>query len=74
MLFVLFLFSVNELILKQKQRFEEKRFKLDHSVSSTVCFNSFITIFNTFHFALFIGLILIGYASLAYYCFFLKEI
>uniref|UniRef100_A0A8C6GU12 COP1, E3 ubiquitin ligase n=1 Tax=Mus spicilegus TaxID=10103 RepID=A0A8C6GU12_MUSSI len=29
------LFSVNELILKQKQRFEEKRFKLDHSVSST---------------------------------------
>ena len=35
MLFVLFLFSVNELILKQKQRFEEKRFKLDHSVSST---------------------------------------
>jgi len=26
---------VNELILKQKQRFEEKRFKLDHSVSST---------------------------------------
>lgn len=28
-------FLVNELILKQKQRFEEKRFKLDHSVSST---------------------------------------
>ena len=28
-------FLVNELILKQKQRFEEKRFNLDHSVSST---------------------------------------
>uniref|UniRef100_A0A8C9EIK8 COP1 E3 ubiquitin ligase n=1 Tax=Pavo cristatus TaxID=9049 RepID=A0A8C9EIK8_PAVCR len=28
-------FLVNELILKQKQRSEEKRFKLDHSVSST---------------------------------------
>ena len=28
-------FLVNELILKQKQRLEEKRFKLDHSVSST---------------------------------------
>ena len=28
-------FLVNELILKQKQRFGEKRFKLDHSVSST---------------------------------------
>ncbi|XP_049489962.1 E3 ubiquitin-protein ligase COP1 isoform X6 [Panthera uncia] len=28
-------FLVNELILKQNQRFEEKRFKLDHSVSST---------------------------------------
>uniref|UniRef100_A0A5F4WI52 E3 ubiquitin-protein ligase COP1 n=1 Tax=Callithrix jacchus TaxID=9483 RepID=A0A5F4WI52_CALJA len=28
-------FLVNELILKQKQRCEEKRFKLDHSVSST---------------------------------------
>ncbi|XP_054940148.1 E3 ubiquitin-protein ligase COP1 isoform X1 [Physeter macrocephalus] len=28
-------FLVNELILKQKQRFEEKRFKLDHTVSST---------------------------------------
>ena len=28
-------FLVNELILKQKQRSEEKRFKLDHSLSST---------------------------------------
>jgi E3 ubiquitin-protein ligase RFWD2 len=28
-------FLVNELILKQKQRFEEKRFKFGHSMSST---------------------------------------
>ncbi|XP_058017527.1 uncharacterized protein LOC131187273 isoform X2 [Ahaetulla prasina] len=29
-------FLVNELILKQKQRFEAKRFKLDHSFTTTV--------------------------------------
>lgn len=45
--FYVYFFSVNELILKQKQRSEEKRFKLDHSVSSTVCSN-FLTLFNGF--------------------------
>jgi len=40
----IYVFLVNELILKQKQRSEEKRLKLDHSVSSTVCSN-FLTLY-----------------------------